>query len=87
MIYLTLVQHPPVGQGLRIIDYTQSHSDTLQSVGILWRSDQPYAETSIWQDTTVTTEGLPYPRRDSSPQTQQASGRRPTRDHWNRQAQ
>jgi hypothetical protein len=26
-----------------------SHSDTLHSVGLLWTSDQPVAETANWQ--------------------------------------
>jgi len=30
-----------VGQGLLIIEASRSHSDTLQSVGLLRRSDQP----------------------------------------------
>jgi len=77
---------PPSGPRPPHIDYLRSHSDTLQSVGILWRSDQLYAETSIWQYTTVTIDGLRCPRRDSSPHSQEASGRRPTQGHWNRQA-
>ena len=31
-----------------------THNDTLQSVGLLWTSDQPVAETSTWQHTTLT---------------------------------
>jgi hypothetical protein len=34
------------GQGLLIIEASQSHSDTPQSLGILWTSDQLVAETS-----------------------------------------
>jgi len=29
-----------------------THNDTLQSVGLLWTSDQPVAETSTWQHNT-----------------------------------
>jgi hypothetical protein len=47
---------PPVGQGLLIIEASRSHSDTPQSVGLLWTSDQPDAETSTWQHTTLTTD-------------------------------
>jgi hypothetical protein len=47
--------------------------DTPQSVGLLWTSDRPVAET-----TTLTRDTYPCPRRDSNPQPQQASGRRPT---------
>ena len=32
---------PPVGQGLLIIETSQSHSDTSYSVGLLWTIDQP----------------------------------------------
>jgi hypothetical protein len=35
-----------VGQGLLIIEASQSHSDTPHSVGVLWRSDRPNSETS-----------------------------------------
>jgi hypothetical protein len=42
-----------VGQGLLIIEALWSHSDTLRSVGLLWTSDQPDAETSAWQHTTL----------------------------------
>jgi len=37
----------------------------------------PDAGTSTWQHTTITTDRHPCSRRDSNPQTQQASGRRP----------
>jgi len=36
----------PVGQGLRIFEDSQSHSDTSHSVGLLWTSNQPDAEIS-----------------------------------------
>jgi hypothetical protein len=36
----------PVGQGLRITEASRSHSDTPHSVGLLWTSDRPVAETS-----------------------------------------
>jgi hypothetical protein len=32
-----------------------THNDALQSVGLLWTSDQPVAETSTWQHITLTT--------------------------------
>jgi hypothetical protein len=50
----SIAQHPPVGQGLLIIEASRSHSDTPQSVGLLWASDQPDAETSTLQHTTLT---------------------------------
>jgi len=43
-----------VGQGLLIIEDSRSHSNTPHSVGLLWTRDQPVAETSTWQHTTVT---------------------------------
>jgi len=59
----------------RFLDHTQ---DAQQSVGLLWTSDQPVAKASTWQHTTITTDKHPCLRRDSKPQSQQASGRRPT---------
>ena len=55
-----------------------THNDTTQSVELLWTSDQLVAETSTWQNTTLTTDRNPRLRWDSNPQFQQASGRRPT---------
>jgi len=40
-----MVQHPPVGQVLLIMEASQSHSDTPHSVGLLWMRDEPDAET------------------------------------------
>jgi len=37
---------PPVGQGFLIEEVSRSRSEAPQSVGILWTSDQPVAETS-----------------------------------------
>jgi hypothetical protein len=59
----------------RLRDHTL---DTPQSVGLPWTSDQLVAETSTWQHTTLTRDRHPCLRRDSNPQSQQASGRRPT---------
>ena len=66
------------GQGLLIVVDSRSHSDTPYSIGLLWTSYQPDAETSAWQHTTLTRDSHPCPRRDSNPQSQQASGCRPT---------
>jgi hypothetical protein len=71
-----MAQQPVVGQGLLIIEASRSHSDTPKSTGLLRTSDQPDAETSTWQHTTFTTERHPCHRRDSNPQSQQASGHR-----------
>ena len=43
----------PVGHSLLILEVSISH--TSQSVGLLWTSDQPVAETSTWQRTALTT--------------------------------
>ena len=79
----------PVGQGLLIVEDSRSHSDTPHSVWLLWTSDRPVAETSTWQNTTFTTDRHPWLLQDSNPQSQQASGGRPTpyrrRGHRTRQ--
>jgi hypothetical protein len=58
----------------------QGHTEPHQphSVGLLWTSDQPDAETSTWQHTTITRDIHPCPWRDSNPKSQQASGHRQT---------
>jgi hypothetical protein len=50
------MRQPPLGQDLLIHEVTRSQNDALQSVGILWTSDQLVAETTTWQHTTITTE-------------------------------
>ena len=67
----------PSSQGFLIIEDSRSHSDTPQSVGLLWTSDQPDAETCAGLHATLTRDRNPCPRWDSNPQSQQASGRRP----------
>ena len=55
-------------------------TNTPHSAGILRTSYQPDAETSTWQHSTLT-----IPRRDSSPQSREASGcnsRLRRRGHW-----
>jgi hypothetical protein len=42
---LSVAQQPLVSQGLLIVETSRSHSDTPHSVGLLWTSDQPVAET------------------------------------------
>ena len=74
--FISMTQQPLVGQPL-IIESSRRHSDTLHSVGRLWTSDQPDAETSSWQYTTLTRDGHPCPLQDSNPQSQQAIGSRP----------
>jgi hypothetical protein len=45
--FISMAQQPLVGQSL-IIEASRWHSDTLHSVGRLWTSDQPDADTSTW---------------------------------------
>jgi len=49
-----MAQQPLVAQCLFIVEDSQSHSDTPHSVGLLWTSNQPDAETSTWKHTTLT---------------------------------
>jgi hypothetical protein len=84
ILFLRLIIYSPppkgstalVGQGLLTVEASRSHSDTPQSVGLPWTSDQPVAETSTRQHTTLTRDKHPCPRRDSNPQSQQASDAR-----------
>ena len=48
------------------------------TTGLLWTSDQPNAEISTWQQTTIARHRISCPRRDSQPQFQQSSCGRPT---------
>jgi hypothetical protein len=50
---------PVVGLGLLIIEASRLHSDTPHSVGLLWTSDQPDAETPTSPHTTLTTDRHP----------------------------
>jgi len=69
----TAPRGPPISRGFYI-----THNDASQSEGLLWTSDQLVAETSTWRHTTLTTDRHPCTRWDLKPQSQQASGRRPT---------
>jgi hypothetical protein len=60
----------------RNLDHTQMDKPHL--VWLFWTSDQPDTETATWQHKTFTRQRHPCPRRDSNPQSQQASVRRPT---------
>jgi len=56
-----MVQQPPVGQGLLIIEDSRLHSDTPHSVGLLWTSDRIVAEVSTWQHTTLKRDRYQWP--------------------------
>jgi len=58
---------------MRLITINGKHSESLP-----WTMDWPVAESSNWQHTTPTRDRHPCPRRDSKPQSQQASCRGPT---------
>jgi len=66
-------------QSLLIFKASHSHSGTLHLVGLLWTSDQPDEGTSTRQHTILTTDRHPCTRRNSNPQSQQESVRRPKR--------
>jgi hypothetical protein len=88
--FFPMVKHAPVGQGLLILSHGETcpsgpgsphfwdFTITRHSVGPLWTSDQPDAETSTWQHTTLTRDRHPCRRRDSNPQSQRVNSRRPT---------
>jgi hypothetical protein len=65
---------PILGQGLLIIEASRYHSDTSQSAGVLWTSEQLDAETSTWQHTTLTRDRYPCHQWGSNLQPQQADG-------------
>jgi hypothetical protein len=54
VIYFSVVQQTLAGQGLPIIEPSRPHSDTPQSVGLLWMSDQPVTENSTSQHSQET---------------------------------
>jgi hypothetical protein len=73
----------PVGQRILNGKVPWSHSDPPHSVRLLWTRDRAIVETSTWQRTTFTTDKHPCPRRDSNPNSQHPSGRRPKpRGRW-----
>ena len=68
---------------LHLITHTHTHTHTQrererQRARLLWMTDRPDAETSTWQHTTLTSNRQPCPRRDSNPQSHQATGRATT---------
>ena len=59
--------------------HAHTHSDTPHLVGLLWTRDQPVAENTTSQHTTLTRNKIPCLPWDSNLQFQQASGRRPNK--------
>ena len=66
LIFFSWIFNP---SGLKYLP--RSHSDTWHLVGLLWTSDGPDAETSIWRHAALVTHRHPRPRRDSNSQSQQ----------------
>jgi len=58
-----MAQQPLVGQDLFINEASRPLSDNPHSVGILWTSDQPDAQTSTWQHTHIITRDTPSTAR------------------------
>jgi len=79
---ICMAQQHLVDQGLLIIAAWRSHSKTPHSLGLLWTSDQPDAETCTWRNTTLKRDRYSYRRRDSNPQSQQASAADPRPRNW-----
>ena len=52
-----MAQHPLLGQDPLIITVSRSHSDTPFSVGLLWTSDQPDAQTPLLDNKQHSEEG------------------------------
>ena len=80
-----MTQQPLVGQGLLIIDASQAHSDTPHSVGLLWPSDLPIAETSTSQQSQQKNVHASGRIRTRNPSNRLAADpRHKPRGHWKR---
>jgi hypothetical protein len=60
-----MAQQRIVAQDLLIIEASRTHADAQHSIGLLWTSDRPVAETSTRQHTTLTTDRHPCPPETS----------------------
>ena len=82
----SMARQPLVGQGLINIEASRSHFlDTPHSVGLLWTSDQPDAETSTWkhsQQTDIHAPGWIRTRSSNKPAAADPCLR--PRGHWDR---
>jgi len=73
------IHSPLAGFSLLFRGFLITHSDAPQSVGLLRTRDQfRRRDLYLTTHTTLTTDKRPCPWWDSKPQSQQASGRRPT---------
>ena len=59
--FSSMAQQPPGVQVLLIIEDSRPHTVTLHSAELLWTKDQPDAETSTRQHTTLKTDRPPCP--------------------------
>ena len=55
------------------LSVTHTHTHTPHSVGLPWTSDQPEAENSTWQQTTLTRDKRSWTWRDSNLKSQEAT--------------
>ena len=63
------------GLMLHLITHTHTQTDReRERARLIWMTDRPDAQTSTWQHTTLTSNRQPCPRRDSNPQSHQATG-------------
>jgi len=76
IIFFSMAQQPPVVQGLFIIEVAQLHSDTAHSVGLLL-DKWSVRRRDLYLTTHITHKRHSCPRRNSNPQSQQASDRKP----------
>jgi len=67
-----------VGQGLLIVEASLTHSETPNSVGLLWTSDQPLRRELYLTTHNTHRDTHQCSPRHSTPQSQQASGCKPT---------
>ena len=84
-LILSLAYSTPTGcrcRGLFLHLTTIKDTQTPDSVGLLWTSDQPDAETCTWQHTAFQRIRHSCPWWDSNPQSQQSSGRRRSPVSW-----
>ena len=86
--FLIIAQQPPPpgGQDHLIIEVSRLHSETPQSVGLLWASDQPDAENSDnTQHSQQTDNHVPGGIRTRNPSKREvADPRLRQRGHWDR---
>jgi hypothetical protein len=89
LMFFLMARQPLGGLGRLIFrGFTITHFlDSPQSVGLLWTSDQPVAETSTWQHTTLTTDRQPCPggiRNHNTSKVAAADPRLRPHGHWDR---